>query len=197
MGDIPVGQVIGDGDWSTGLLDCCGGDSFGKGGDSAGATVCREVGWHPEVFLSSVCGCCGYSFLLYYLRHISKHTPKPMLGALLGPSCLGCGCTQYDCAFGQNLIIVAVCSCISMPYFRCKLREQYGIKGNIVFDILACAICCQLAQFQEFRESAMRDKLFATQTSGGKFGTDEIIPDAIYMGDEDEAHASEIPVTHP
>eukprot|EP00292_Cryptomonas_paramecium_P033827 CAMPEP_0113705234 /NCGR_PEP_ID=MMETSP0038_2-20120614/27016_1 /TAXON_ID=2898 /ORGANISM="Cryptomonas paramecium" /LENGTH=84 /DNA_ID=CAMNT_0000630213 /DNA_START=414 /DNA_END=668 /DNA_ORIENTATION=+ /assembly_acc=CAM_ASM_000170 len=84
-----------------------------------------------------------------------------------------------------------------MPYFRCKLREQYGIKGNIVFDILACAICCQLAQFQEFRESAMRDKLFATQTSGGKFGTDEIIPDAIYMGDEDEAHASEIPVTHP
>ena len=29
-----------DGDWSTGLLDCCGGDGFGKSGDSAGNTTC-------------------------------------------------------------------------------------------------------------------------------------------------------------
>jgi hypothetical protein len=41
MGEIPVAQVIGVGDWSTGLLDCCGGDGFGKAGDSAGATVCE------------------------------------------------------------------------------------------------------------------------------------------------------------
>jgi hypothetical protein len=41
MGDVPVGQIIGDGDWSTGLLDCCGGDGYGRSGESAGATICE------------------------------------------------------------------------------------------------------------------------------------------------------------
>ena len=86
--------------------------------------------------------------------------------------------TQYDCAFGQNLVLVCLCSFIACPYFRCKLREKYGIKvsmvvlilrvthqiltstaqGNIVFDALACWICCNLAQFQEFREVRCRRK---------------------------------------
>jgi len=100
--------------------------------------------------------------------------------------------TQYDCAFGQNLVIVCLCNCIAFPYFRCKLREQYGIKvielsiipkayemtlflqGNVFFDILACLLCGNLAQFQEFRESAIREKQFSTQTAGGKFGLDEL-----------------------
>jgi hypothetical protein len=30
-------------DWTTGILECCGGDGYGKGGDSAGSTVCKFV----------------------------------------------------------------------------------------------------------------------------------------------------------
>ena len=41
MGDITVHQAAGGDDWSTGILECCGGDGYGKGGDSAGATVCE------------------------------------------------------------------------------------------------------------------------------------------------------------
>mmetsp|Transcript_18097 Transcript_18097/g.38200 ORF Transcript_18097/g.38200 Transcript_18097/m.38200 type:complete len:94 (-) Transcript_18097:14-295(-) len=89
--------------------------------------------------------------------------------------------TQYDCAFGQNLVLVCLFSCIACPYFRCKLREKYGIKGNIFFDLLACCICGNLAQFQEFREAAMRDGQFATATSGGHFGTEDDLPQVAVM----------------
>jgi len=94
--------------------------------------------------------------------------------------------TQYDCAFGQNLVIVCLCNCIAFPYFRCKLREQYGIKGNVFFDILACLLCGNLAQFQEFRESAIREKQFSTQTAGGKFGLDEL-PEVVTMSTEESS----------
>lgn len=80
-----------------------------------------------------------------------------MLGGLLVPALQGCGMTQYDCAFGQNLCLVCACNCIACPYFRCKLREQHGIKGNIVFDILACYCCGCLASFQEFREAILHE----------------------------------------
>jgi len=184
MGDVPVHHGNSPDDWTTGIFECCGGDGYGKAGDSAGATVCREIGLHQDNWLQSCCGCCGYSFLLYYVNHVSQHSPKPLLGGLLGESCKGCGCVQYDCAFAQNLLIVCICSCISMPFFRCKLREQYSIKGNIFFDCLACLLCGTLAPLQEFREAAIRDKKFSTLTGGGKFGTDEDLPEvALMVGD--------------
>jgi hypothetical protein len=114
---------------------------------------------------------------------VSKHSAKPLLGSLLGESCKGCGCIQYDCAFTQNLIIVLICSCISMPFFRCKLRQQYQIKvtsfhrfdhpacgfthrgsfqGNIIFDCLACLLCGGLAPLQEFREVKIAESLVST-----------------------------------
>ena len=144
-------------DWKTGLLECCGGDGFGKAGESAGVSACKEVGWHQDNFIQTVCGCCGYTFILYYLKHVSQDTPAPVCGKLLVPALEGCGLTQYDCAFGQNLCLVCVCGFIACPYFRCKLRTKHAIKGNIVFDILACYCCGCLAQFQEFREAAIRD----------------------------------------
>ena len=94
------------------------------------------------------------------------------------PALQGCGITQYDCSFGQNLCIICVCSFIACPYFRCKLREKHQIKvqvgqnlcdfeatlclrflfaqGNILFDILSCYCCGCLATFQEFREVGLR-----------------------------------------
>lgn len=49
-------------DWTTGMLDCCG----GKAGE--GVKACRDVGWHQDNFIQTVCGCCGYTFILYYLK---------------------------------------------------------------------------------------------------------------------------------
>jgi hypothetical protein len=62
------------------------------------------------------------------LRQITRHTPRPLCGCLLIQALQGCGVTQYDCAFGQNLCIVIVCSFIACPYFRCKLRGKYGVQ---------------------------------------------------------------------
>ncbi len=41
MAESQDSAVAENDDWSTGLLDCCGGDGFGKAGDSAGATICE------------------------------------------------------------------------------------------------------------------------------------------------------------
>jgi len=45
-----------EGDWSTGILDCCGGDGFGKGGESAGASVCENAFW--EAVFTLLIGRC-------------------------------------------------------------------------------------------------------------------------------------------
>ena len=43
MGDVPVHHGPSPDDWTTGILECCGGDGYGKAGDSAGSTICKFV----------------------------------------------------------------------------------------------------------------------------------------------------------
>lgn len=81
-----------------------------------------------HVMLLRMTGAINHLLIRSYNSHVSQHSPKPLLGGLLTESCKGSGFRQYDCAFIQNLIIVTSCCCISVPFFRCKLREQYGIK---------------------------------------------------------------------